>query len=85
MTTRGGERDKEGKRVETERRVCLMFKLAAVALPIDANPYNHNAPMQEHSWCLRDTVASSSIFCKISMEITDRRISVTFGSEFKCT
>jgi hypothetical protein len=21
----------------------------AVALPIDANPYNHNPPMQEHS------------------------------------
>jgi hypothetical protein len=31
-----------------------MFKLAAVALPIDANPYNLNPPMQEHSWCLRE-------------------------------
>jgi hypothetical protein len=45
-----------------------VFKLATVALPIDANPYNHNPPMQEYSKCIRDSVASSSIYCKISME-----------------
>jgi hypothetical protein len=30
-----------------------MFKLAVVALPIDAYPYNHDPPMQEHSKCLK--------------------------------
>jgi hypothetical protein len=32
------EVEKERKRVERERIGCLVFKLAAVALPIDANP-----------------------------------------------
>jgi hypothetical protein len=36
------EGKKERKRVERERSVCLMFKLAAVALSIDANPFNHD-------------------------------------------
>jgi hypothetical protein len=43
------EGEKEGKRVERERIVSLVSKLATVALPIDANHYNHNPPMQEHS------------------------------------
>jgi hypothetical protein len=47
MTFRGGEREKEGGK--REMSVYLMFKLAAVALTIDANPYNHNHPMQEPS------------------------------------
>jgi hypothetical protein len=40
-----------------------VFKLAALALPIDANPYNHNPPMQEHSQCIKDIAASLSIYC----------------------
>jgi hypothetical protein len=36
-------------------------------LPIDANPYNHTPPMEEHSQCIRDSAASLSIYCKISM------------------
>jgi hypothetical protein len=53
---------KERKRVERERIASLVFKLATVALPINANPYvyNPNPPMQEHSWCLR--AANSSIY-----------------------
>jgi hypothetical protein len=42
------EEEKERKRLKRERSDCLVFKLAAVALPIDANPYYHNPPMQEH-------------------------------------
>jgi hypothetical protein len=34
-------RGEKGKRVGRQMSVCLMFKLAAVALPIDANPFNH--------------------------------------------
>jgi hypothetical protein len=41
------QREEDG--IERERGDCLVFKLAAVALPIYANPYNHNSPMQEHS------------------------------------
>jgi hypothetical protein len=63
--------EKERKRAERERSVGLMFKLAAVALPIDDNPSNHNPPMQEHSQCIRDRVASSSIYGKISMILWD--------------
>jgi hypothetical protein len=48
-----------------------MYKLATLALPIDANAYNHNPPMQEHSQCIRDSAASLSIYCKISMQKTD--------------
>jgi hypothetical protein len=51
----------ERKMVERERNDRLVFKLAAVALPIDANPYNNNPPMQEHRYCLRNSSASSSI------------------------
>jgi hypothetical protein len=62
------EGEKERKRVERERIGCLVFKLATVALPIYSNPYyNHNPPMKEHSLCLRDRAASSSIYYKISM------------------
>jgi hypothetical protein len=42
-------------------------KLATVALPIYSNPYNHNPPMKEHSQCLINRAASSSIEYKISM------------------
>jgi hypothetical protein len=41
---------------------CLVFNLAAVALPIDAYPYNQNLPMQEHNQRLRDNTASLSIY-----------------------
>jgi hypothetical protein len=41
--------EKERKRVEREKIGCLVFKLATVALPNNANPYNHNPPMKEHS------------------------------------
>jgi hypothetical protein len=45
-----GNTEKERKRVERKRIDCLVFKLATVALPINANPYyNHNPPMEEHS------------------------------------
>jgi hypothetical protein len=47
--------------------MSIVFKLAALALPIFANPYNHNPPMQEHSHCTRDSAASLSMYCKISM------------------
>jgi hypothetical protein len=43
------EGEKERKRVERERIDSLVSKLATEAPPIDANPYNHNPPMQEHS------------------------------------
>jgi hypothetical protein len=32
-----------------QRIYCLVFKLATVALPINANPYIHNPTMKEHS------------------------------------
>jgi hypothetical protein len=38
-----------------------VFKLATVALPINTNPFNHNPPMKEHSQCLINRAASSSI------------------------
>jgi hypothetical protein len=61
------EGEKERKKAQRERIGCLVFKLAPVALPIKANPYNHNPPMTEHSWCFRDRKASSSIYYKIFM------------------
>jgi hypothetical protein len=62
------EGEKERKRVERRRIDSLVPKLATVAVPIDANPYNNNPSMQEHSWYLRDRAASSSIFYEISMD-----------------
>jgi hypothetical protein len=43
------EGKKERKRVERVRIRSLVFKVATVALPINANPYNNNTPMKEHS------------------------------------
>jgi hypothetical protein len=49
-----------------------VFKLAAVALPINTNPYNHKPPMQqEHGQCIRDNIAGSSIYFKISMGLRE--------------
>jgi hypothetical protein len=56
-------------RVERERGDCLVFKLVAFALPINANPNNYNPPMQEHSQSIRDSAASLSAYFKISMTV----------------
>jgi hypothetical protein len=48
--------------VEREMGDCLVFKLATLALPIDANPYNHNPPMQEHSLYISDIAACLTIY-----------------------
>jgi hypothetical protein len=47
------------KRVERDRGDCQVFKLA---LPINANPYNHSLPMQEHSQCISDSQLVLIIF-----------------------
>jgi hypothetical protein len=47
------EGEKERKGVEKERIDCLVFKLATVALSIDANPYNHNPSMHGTQLVLR--------------------------------
>jgi hypothetical protein len=43
------EGEKKRKRVERERIDCLVIKLATVALPINANPNNHNPLKKELS------------------------------------
>jgi hypothetical protein len=53
-----------------------MFKLSALALPIDANLYNYNPPMQEHSPCIRDSSASLFMYCMISMGAYDNEARV---------
>jgi hypothetical protein len=59
------------KRVERERGDWFVFKLAALALPINAKSYNHNPPMEEHNKYIWYSAASLStvntLYCKISM------------------
>jgi hypothetical protein len=69
VTTRGREREEEGRKGEDW--LSKVSKLATVALPIYSNPYKHNPPMKEHSMCLRDRAASSFIYYKISIDERD--------------
>jgi hypothetical protein len=56
------QREKEGRNREGWQSSVQSGRIGLV-LPIDANPYNQNPPMQEHSQCIRDSAASLSIHC----------------------
>jgi hypothetical protein len=66
MTVRGR------KRVERERGDCLVFKLAALALPINASLYNQNPSMQKHSQCRRDSAATVRYLWENDLRLSER-------------
>jgi hypothetical protein len=45
-----------------------VFKLAALALPINAYHYNHNPPMQKHSQCIRVSSETRFAFCFVKLD-----------------